>query len=494
MGFFGGINTGLRSLVAHQMAIDVTNQNVANANTEGYSRQSVRLTTVSSSGALGFGSTDTLMLSRGVDVSTIERYHSNLVDAQLRQEMRSSARWNTMSESLGQIEAIFNEPSDEALSTAMSRFFNSWQDLSANPTEDAARLEVRGAGEALSAQIQRTYVQLTRYQADTDGKIPTMVDQINGMTKDIVDLNNRIVQLKNAGESPNDLTDKRDLLLDKLAQMTGATSVQMRSGAVNVFLGNQVLIAGTNGESRDILQATYDSTTHLHKLTFQSLSGANPLAPGVPAADITQGELGGLLEVRGPVIQKQLDALNTLASNLVSEVNAQHRLGYRADGLNGTAAWPTDFFAPTAVGVSAAASIRLSDAVQLDDHAIALASALDPDNPGFAFAGDGGNALLISQMATRSIAALNGTFSDFYGRTTSALGLDSKQATTMATSEQALVDNLTMHRESLSGVSLDEEAANLVKYQRVYQASLRVLNVYDDMLDRIVNGLGLSGR
>ncbi len=293
-------------------------------------------------------------------------------------------------------------------------------------------------------------------------QLPQM--HINSMAQQIAALNEEIAGVIAVKQQPNDLLDQRDRLLDQLASVTGATSSVQDNGEVIVSIGGHALVVGGNTFE---LETTTDPTTHMATISWEDGRAFN----------VSSGELAGLIQVRDTEIPNMMTSLDNFASTLITEVNAVHQSGY---GLNNDHL--LDFFSGTdalSIGVS-------SDVSDIDS--IATAAAIDTP-------GDGSIASQIAALQHELlIGGTSQTLNQYYSDFTATLGFDITNAGNSLESRQLVLDSLTQQRESLTGVNLDEEAANLVKAQRAYQATARLVNVMDEMLDRVINGMGLVGR
>jgi len=204
MNTFMGIEIGKRSIVTHQVALDVTGHNIANANTDGYSRQAANIVTTSPwHTPVLIGNAKVGQLGTGSEVSDIQRYRDSFIDAQIRQESRTSGYWSSVQENLSQIEGILNEPSDEGLREVMDSFWESWQDLSANPESESSRSVVKERGAALAEAVNHTYQQLVDLREDVNTEVKVITTEINSMAEQIADLNRQIQAIRQAGKPPH---------------------------------------------------------------------------------------------------------------------------------------------------------------------------------------------------------------------------------------------------------------------------------------------------
>ncbi len=591
---FMGLTTLLRALQAQQTALDVTNQNIANANTDGYTRQEAKLVQTAPFAGTGFNrpAGGGLMLGTGVMVQEITRQRDAYVDQQLRTQIASQQKAQILSDGVQQVEAIFNEPSNYGLSSQMARFFNAWSELSNNPGSATARTQLQAQGQALASGFRDVAQQLDQYRSDQDSQIVSVVAEVNDVALRIADLNLQIRKSVGNGDRPNDLMDARDRLVDQITKLSGATTREETDGSTTVNLGGRLLVGGSRANSITAELTPLASGKASHTLTWW---------PGSGNVEGSGGTLGGLLQMRDTLIPEKLTKINLLASTVVTQVNAQHAKGMGL-GVYATTTTGTDFFdtqrsittlqatglgdvltagsitigstqinvnpstkslndvlteIATALGAGSTASIddatgrivltyaaagsptigadgdssnflqivglrggsttgsgtltttgavavplvrassmSLSPTVGTDTQAI-RASGRTLNAAGVYVStgtGDNSNSLAINALSTTQMSALgSSTFDDYYASLIGELGVQSRQSLDMATTQKALVDHLTTRRESNSGVNLDEEAAQLIRFQRAYQAAARGITALDDLLTTVIDRMGRVG-
>jgi flagellar hook-associated protein 1 FlgK len=457
-----GLNTALSALAASQLALDTAAHNTANASTPGYSRQRVNLVesapftypAFNRSGLPG-------QLGTGVSVATIERVRDSFLDLQVRSQLTLQGQWQTRSDELAKVESIFPEPSGSGLGTALNTFWNAWQDLAADPTSSAARSALVGQAGTLVQQFTGAAGQLQGLIDGVDYQVGQQVSQINDLAAKIASLNEQIQRVTVAGDHPNDLADQRDLVLDQLSAILPVTTVQKADGTVTVLVAGTDLVE--HGTAR-AMTTVADASGH----TVPTWSTGGSVALG-------SSQLGTLVSVRDVTLVGFLDQLNTLAKGIVDNVNALQ---------NPPPGGGTDFFICTAG--AEASTIAVNPAVVANPSLVVTG----PGGPG-----DGSIAGQIADL--RNLKYFVGgtqTASGFYANIIGAIGSDAQQANAMSTNEGLVVNQLTMRRESVSGVSLDEEATDMIRFQRAYQAAARVITIVDETLDVLINRTGLVGR
>ncbi|CEP68858.1 Flagellar hook-associated protein, FlgK [Moorella glycerini] len=468
-GTFFGFNTALRGMQAQQRGIYTTAHNIANANTEGYTRQRVVLATLPAypvpsmnhPGGTGW------QIGTGVDSQETRRLRDEFLDTQIRRETGSLGQWEQVQDVLKQVEIVFNEPSDTGLSTLMSQFWAAWQELSKYAESSPVRTTVVETANALAEAFNHSFQQLATIMDDINQTVELKVTEINSLAQQIADLNGQIKNIIAVGDQPNDLMDQRDLLLDRLSKIIDFTITTSSNGTITITLGGGGnLVEGVDGSTIHELQSSGSAVSWVEATQ--------------PALNISNGELFGLQKAKSEV-DTYITNLDTLVSELATAVNNIHTSG---DDLSGTAG--ENFFVANGGGPITAGNIQVNPNIKTNVTKIAAASS--GGGPG-----DGSNALAIAQLQHELIPGLsNTTFDDYYKNFTAKLGVDAHEAVRMTTNQGVLVDQLTNRKESISGVSLDEEMASMLQYQRAYEAAARMITTLDSMLDKIINGMGVT--
>ncbi len=426
-----GLQTALSGLMAQQEALDVTGENIANANTEGYSRETVLLRPSKPIDipAISSRTGEGAQLGTGVSVETISRIRNTYLDAQYRTQNSALGAANTQAEELSQAQSAFNEPSTSGLASQISAFWSAWSEL-ANAPSVATKQDVVGAGEQLADMFHQVSAQLTTISTQAGEQYAALTGPSGEVQQDanqIAQLNGQIKLDEEAGEPPNELLDQRDLLLDKLSSLASVTVLKQADGTDTVSFGD----------------------------------AAKPLVEGgtvnwpqelTPAAGGRLGALLGLTAPGGPLASYQ-EALNTVAGGIASAVNALHT--------------STPFFAGTT-----AATLQV---------AVAAAQVQTSSTEG-----TGGNDVALAIAALRGGAAEQ-DYSGLVGK----VGSDVKGARDEQTNLQSTVTAIGNQRQSVSGVSLDEEMTNLISFQRGYEASARTMTAMDSMLETLIDHTGI---
>lgn len=468
---FGRLETLLRGLQAQQRAVDVTNHNVANANTPGFSRQAAILATTPPYTVPTFNrSPQAGQVGTGVSVDVIQRMRAGFLDLQYRAQADKLGFAGAQAEGYAQLEAIFHEPSPTGINATLDSFWQAWHALVNRPDDPAVRAALVEDATRLATAINQVRQQIDAQRLSTRQTIALDVEQVNNLARRIADLNRQITGVLGSGQQPNDLLDQRDLLLDQLSRLVGTTNVTTPDGAVNVYLAGQPLVERI--EFRPITM-TVDAGTGEIALTWQDDGG--PVAA-------SSGSIAGLIDVHDRILPQVASEVLAFRDALVDQVNAQHRTGY---GLNDPAGSPPnrDFFEVLPNG-----DVRVLPAIVADPSLIAASSAAETP-------GNGENALAIANLRLElSMSGGSATINGFYQALLARIGSESQQAQYMQANQETLVHTIDRRRQEVSAVSLDEEATNLVKYQHAYQAAARAMTVVDEMLDRLINGTGVVGR
>jgi len=462
MSLAAALEIGKSGLKIYQVATEVISENIANVNTPGYSRQRVILSSAPPSTANGFP------LGTGVKISSVERYYDSLLQKQLVNAGTTSGYDTTKSEVLQQIEPVFNEIAQDGLGASISDFFNSWQDLSLNPTGSAERQAVLDKGQILADQFNYVSQTLNNAIVAQNDALPSMKDDINRMLSSIATLNGQIKVTEQVAGNANEMRDQRDYLVRQLAENISISTVENSDGTTDITYSDATvgspydLVTGSSAGTFSIITTggfLPDGTTPRKDLQITTAGAVGPttIAP-------TTGKLGATVVVRDTTLPDYLTHVDTLAVNLATQVNTQNQAGF---DLNGVAV-AIDFFDPS----TDAGSITVNPA---------MTTTFIGASGTVGVRGDNANALLLSKLNT-----VNG-YSTSYNTLMAQVGLDVQTANSVVTQDNAFMKQLTTLRDSSSGVSLDEELTDLIKYQRSYQASAKLITTAGEMMDTIIN-------
>lgn len=327
---FSGIEMGKRSIMAHTDAITTAGHNISNADTEGYSRQRVELREFDPLYKPDLERAERPgQIGQGVDTHAVVRCRDEMLDQRITASQHAESYWDTRSKYYTMIEQIYNEPDEVSVRYNMDKFWNGWQELAMNPSETAARQAVVTRGESLANSIKAQWDNLMGIGKLLNEDIATTTKQVNDFTTQIADLNQEIVRVKAMGDNPNDLMDRRDLLVDKLSKLVNITSDRRDSDEFMVHLDGQVLVQG--GAARHFALETVTDNNGYDKLVWDDGLKND--------AHISGGVLGALIELRDKDIREQVQSLNTVTMNFSDLVNDVHRASYGMNNNTGL-----DFF------------------------------------------------------------------------------------------------------------------------------------------------------
>ncbi len=619
---FAGIEIGKRSLDAHNQSITTAGHNITNAGTEGYSRQRVTVKSfepiyrpdLSRAGVPG-------QIGQGAVAESVSRVRDEMLDQRITAQANQESYWSTREKYTQMLEQIYNEPADVSIRSNMDKFWEGWQELSMHPESQAARQAVVTRGETLTESIQQRFEALAGVGNLLNGDIEATVKQVNSLANQIANLNNEIVRSRAMGDNPNDLLDRRDLLVDKLSALANITTDQRDSDEFMVHLDGHILVQGNIARNLDT-ESPGDNNGY-SKLVWADTRNN---------AVVTGGSLGALVELRDVDIRDEIQSLNTMTLNFADLVNDVHRNGIGANGVTGE-----DFFvqqpfvtnvngnydsdgdgtfdrsyifrftgnnslnAQDQIGLEGIMTLsaqtgnvtiayhatdtvedvinRINDSTSevkayLDKNhnlvlkATAAQNMEQPDfvirhveDSGFFLSGYSGilsgsgeqnaydfntvdavNVLATQQTsvspvinpaayisvnkvlkndvmgvvaayptvagmvnlgdgkAAVDIAAIRNTpmmigrertLDDYFADSVTNIGLKGEQALTNLESQNALMADLRNLRDSISGVNIDEELADIMKFQHGYNAAAKYVTVVDEMLDTIINRLGV---
>jgi flagellar hook-associated protein 1 FlgK len=442
---FYGLQTSLRGLIAQQMALNTTGHNIANASTDGYSRQRVNLAAspalqVSTSGSVN----PTGHLGSGVDVTRYTRVRDQFLDTQYRAQNTGLQQQKAKADGLNAAELSLAEPGDNGINKALGDFWKSWSDLEKSPDVDAAKQAVVSAGQKLTDAIQSVRSQMVAAQTDAQAQYDSITGaggDISQAASELAGLNKSIASYLVNGDSPNDLMDRRDQLLDKLSGY-GQISVQtLPSGSTNVSF-----VDSSTGTTYPIV-------------SDQTASWSGPPGGGWSPG----GQLGGLLgiaQVPGGAVDGYLNTIDNFSAALAGTVNS---------------AYQGSFFT---TGTPAGSTIQVNPALVASPSGIVSGSG-----------SAGSNDIALAVAKLNGSPSVDGVYRTFVTK----VGSDVAEAQRLQANAQVLTDSAQDRRESVSGVSMDEEMSNLVTFQRAYQASSRAMSTMDEMLDVLINRTGKVG-
>ena len=486
MSLLATLNTAARSLSAQTKVVEVIQHNVANANTPSFHRQQAVLKAGTPYGDIRFTSSiGEGQMGTGVVVEQIKRFNLQFFDGRYRLELGASKQWEAYQGVLQQVEAILAETSEDGLTNKLDAFWSGWQLLNSDPSSLALDADLRDRAVALTNAFNRRAEQLQNSRADLDLTIKDRVEEINSIASQLAALNQEIPRVRALDNEPNDLLDERDRLLDRLSEISGQQAFDQENGENIVSIGGHALVVGT--QTFELVTTPDAANENLLRIEW---------ADGLPFT-ATTGELRGYLDARDLAITDQRDGLDDLAQVLNDKVNDLHQDGFSLRDPGGIPPLPPT--PPTAYAfftidveippAHQAQTLRVSPEIMSDLENIAAAKTVD------SAPGDGNNARLISdlQVAQFVIGGDTTTMNEFYTGKIGTLALETPRAERNFKDLGTIVRSLSDQREAVNGVSLDEEATNLMQSQKAYNAAARVLTAIDEMIDRIINSTGRVG-
>ena len=448
-GLNAALNSGRTSLQTNQKAIEITGLNVANVNTEGYSRQSPHLTPYP---ALAFGD---YFIGTGVTVGAVKRSHDVFLAGQIKDKAMEAGQENSMLNPLAELERVIGI-GEGSLSDEFDQFFDAWRQLSTNPGGEVERQAVLQRGELIGRAFSNIYREIQQSEKNINSTITSKIDGVNLMLDEVAQLNTRISALEMTGQDANSDRDRRDMLLKNLSMAIGATTFETSTGAASVQLPNGMPLVEMGNANN--INAVFSGTDVNLELSF----GASTLPIDRNALG---GEFRGLYEVRDVMIPDVVNRLDELAFAFVSEVNTAHRAGIGLDGVDGR-----DFFIQPAESTDASSNLQMNITMTSE---IAAGESIAP--------GDNRNALSILLLEQKQ-ALGNDTFVSYYGKIASTVGVEAARNRQAAQGFKDSLVQLENMRDGIDGVSLEEEMINLLKYQRGFEASARFLSTVDEMM------------
>lgn len=451
------LNIAAQSLLSEQTAIQTTTNNIANVNTPGYSRQ---VASFNESAPVQFGN---LTLGSGVEISQIKSLRDSVLDLRVNQETQQQGSLNAFISAGQQIQSLFNEPSGTGLQAPLTVFFNSLSQLSVNPSDPNTRQGVLTAAQNLASAFNQTSNNLSNIQRNEDVVVTQSVSQINTLTSQIATANTQVAAATSAGQNPGPFIDQRQQLINQLSNLIDVSTIDAGNGSLTLTTSaGAPLVVGAQ---------SYQLTTQVNPTTgFRDvISQGSDIT-----SKITGGQLAGQIQIRDQEIPSGLSTLDSLASNLAIAVNTQNQLGFDLNGNPGG----NIFVPPPPGGVGAA---RMLAVAITDPSQIAASGGPAPGSPG-----DNTNANAL--LAIQNQGIVNGqTPLDAYSSLVFKIGSDISTAQSNQMSGGLVLQQLQNLQAGVSGVDLNEESANLVRFQTAYQASAQISGIIDSLMQTTIN-------
>lgn len=488
MSTFRGLEMAKQAIFTQQSALHTTGHNIANANTEGYTRQRVNFETTKPSPNASRNRQELPgQVGTGVKAGSIQRIRNQFLDVQFRGENSKFGYYETRNEALTRMENILNEPSDTGLSASMNQFWQSLQDLSVNPENAGARSVVLQRGKALAGTFNYLSDSLNKIRGDLKNQLEVTLKDANTMLVEIDKINQEVRNLETHGYTANDLYDKRDVLLDELSKIV---PIQVTYDKQNTGAGVATvsIVDDTGNEIATLIDGETD-TVHTFSETgifseVNNLEVVSDIKVGNTAISIdqllsTKGSLSGLIESQGytldgenvegdyPVFLSKLDAMAFEFAEAFNNLHGDDFFGF--DGIMNNQN-----------GAASALKVVLDDPTKI--------------NAG-SESGNGQNALDLANLLYEPLTDLDdSSMMDFYESVIGDLGVIAEHAKRMTDNTNVLKSQVEYQRMSVSAVSLDEELTNMLQFQHAYNAAARSMTATDELLDRIINQMGLVGR
>jgi flagellar hook-associated protein 1 FlgK len=465
------LDVGQRGLQAQRQALTTTSSNIANANTPGYSRQRAQLANQPPQTVHG------LPTGTGVEVKKVIRVHDDFVQKQLVDENQSLGNVKIKAETLSRFEALATQEGSN-LNESLNRFFNDFRELSTNAENPSLRNVVKGSAESLARAFNQMSSSLENGRRELDLRVGDAVNQINIDAKEIAELNNSIVQAQSRGEAPNELMDRRDMLVRDLSQKVDLQVTEDQRGQVTLVAGNAVVVQGSDHFDLSVRRSAAEGEKAAGSMSiFVNSTGV----PREITKSIKNGELAGLMQARDKVINPAMQHLDKIAFSVAQKVNEAHSEGTGLDGVSNR-----KFFKELGDKEEHAAfQFGLSDDIKQNHELIAAGQSDAP--------GDNRVALAISEIQNEKIlpanelgGSVNFTVNESVNNLVSQVGINTQHETQMFEHQRAIVDQLENYRQSFSGVNLEEEALDMIKYQTVFNASAKAMKVGESLLETIL--------
>jgi flagellar hook-associated protein 1 FlgK len=452
------LSAATRALEAQRFGLDVTGQNIANVNTPGYSRRVIDFAAVPPDSSRSAG--------RGVDVVGVRATRDLLIEGRLRQELPAERREAAVAEALSIVEVALGRPG-ASIDEAMNRYFNAFASLSEAPASAVARQEVLLQGESVAAAFRDMSDRIALSQRETDGQVRALSAEVSDLASRIATLNGTIQRTGESAGGILHLQDQQGELVRALSVLIDVDVLQRADGGVDITIGNgRALVIGEND----------------YPITTSQVGGVNHVfSAGVDiTSEISGGTLGGVIFTRDVLLPAYMTDLDDLAYEFATQVNTRHAVGVGADGGTGR-----DFFAfvPALVGAAGAArAIAVDPAVAADPDLIASAGPAAP-------VGDNATARSIAALRHAPVFGGSATLGDTWGQLVYRVGRDAQVAKDEQHSRLDIVNQVDALRDQVSGISLDEEAMQLMRFQRAYEANARFFRAVDMTLDTLMQTL-----
>lgn len=469
------LEIGRQGLTANRQALQTTANNIANANTPGYSRRRAQLETVNQATTL-----NGLQLGGGVNVSKVIRIHDDFIQKQLVSENQAFGGAKAKSENLSRVEGVITAQG-QRISDLMNKFFDDFRQLATNPETSAMRNVAQNSAQAVANGFNSMESSIDDMKRDLDLKIGNSIDGINTHIRDIAHLNEAISLAESRGDQPNELYDKRDASLRELSQKIDFQSSYNQFGQVSIVTGGTTLVQGNQGNELFVQKGAGDDKNQTPGSVDIFVGNQGQGRPITKT--IKDGELAGLMFVRDQVLTSAQNHLNQVAYQFANAVNSVHKEGVGLDGNAGRALFTEMGDNPA----DAAYKIKLNTEIEKNHELLAagkIAGAIGDNNAATEIAN-------LQSLKNDPSMMAGGTEHQTFNESINALmgrvGTHAMRENDTFTHQQAVVDQLENYRQSVSGVSLEEEAVNLVQYQTAFNAAAKAMKVGDELFQTILS-------
>jgi len=458
MSLLGSLDIGKRAMMNQTQSLKITGENISNVNTPGYSRKRIEV------------KSSIYTEQRELNFLESRRIRDKFIDKGIRNESQNLGNWEIKSRLYGQIERIFLEPSENGINNLLGEFWNSWEDLANNPENMTTRAVVIQRGISLAQSINRIDSALKDIRKTANDYIDDRLELINQKASQIANYNAKIQSIEASGQEASNLRDKRDIFLDELSKLINISTIERDNGTIAVFIGGRAIVED------NIFNPIKANNISSGGMVVTNLVWADDFSK----VEINNGEIAGLIQTRDETIPNLIEKFDQLSQTLINSVNKIHNAGFGLDGVSGR-----DFFSGTG-----ASDIKVND-----DATTGIVG--HPERIAASQNGEVGNnqiALNIAKLSDVRVT-LDGTIIDssdsiniskFYSETVNSFGTDVKLSNMMLESVQMIVSDLEERKESVSGVSLDEEMTELIRLQKAYESATKYMSVIDEMLDTLM--------
>ncbi|WP_018685617.1 flagellar hook-associated protein FlgK [Actinokineospora enzanensis] len=456
---FNGINTALTALRVQRQGLELAGQNIANAGTEGYTRQRLETTSIGGSSVPALWANKPIgETGGGVQVTSVNRLKDAYIEARTRYEHERQATTTTTHEVMVDAERVYNEPGTSGLQAQLNNMWAGFADVADNPKDPAARTQLLTRAQSVASALNSSASELSGQYDNRRTELVSTVNDINSAASQLADLNGAVIRAKSAGVSYNELSDQRDVVAMKLVEQTGAQLSQAADGSYTMSLGGSNLVSGTTARALKVAGGASITAAQSGDTAGLKWVDTDSATTGV------SGTAGAITNALTTVLPGQLTGFDKVAAALVNQVNTANAAGFTTTGVAGGPL----LSGSTAMGVAVATT---------DPFAIAASG--DKTQ-----AYNGANADAMARLGT------TGTADTIYQTNVADIGMKVRAAESAANTQDGITTQVDAARSAASGVNLDEELTSMISYQRSYEAAAKLMTAVDSMLDTLINRMG----